>query len=991
MMLRSLLFMLLIAIPLTGADLEQVFEDPPRSAKPRGYWVWPHGNFDYVTIKEELQAFQAKGLGGVDIFDLGVKDRADVIPAGPAFMSPEQVDGIAFALDEGQRLGLKIGLIVSSSWNAGGSWTPPEHAAMNLVASIDTVQGPMTYDKTLPLPTLPDTFSKRYGTFPLHVPRDENGQPKYALDVATLVLPLSEDKVLADPAQVRVLKGPEVNIDLPAGRWMILRTVCANFGQRLWVPSKNSNGLSIDHFSKAAVGHHFNTIIDRLEKRCGPLAHTALDRLYLASYEANAVITWTPTFPQEFYERNGYRIEAYMPALFGVTVQNEEVTERFLYDFRKTISDVFVANLYSHARDICHKHGLKLCSESGGPGAPLHDVPTEDLKALGAVDVMRGEFWVDKKERLNPDGSEELQIVKSIASAAHIYGHPVVEMEAFTSHTNWQEGPATFKPLADRAFCEGMTRVVYHTMSHNVPEAGQPGWSYSAGTHMSTNLTWWPLSDQLHAYLARCSALLQQGHFVADVCFYYGHEIPNFAKPKHVRPSLGPGYDYDDINTEVLLTAQVRQGRVVLPSGMSYALLVLPDDERMDLAVLRRIKELLYNGATIVGPRPLRVYGLADYQKQERELKALADELWGQGRPTVLDRRVGQGRLIVGKGLRQILSDMDIGPDVEVLNAPTQSSLDFIHRRTEDADIYFLRNSESKPLTVDLRCRVQGRQPQLWDAVTGTRQVCSVFVQEEEGTRLPLHLDPHGSIFLIFKGAAHAPHITRVDHQGKQCFPLMEKTEPVAIKATQEKDGIRFQAQAPGTYHVELSDGSQKSLQVQDTAEFQVTGAWDLRFPSGWGVKTVQRFASLHSWTEAEDPDTRSFSGIATYRKAVQVPPAFVQGDQAVGLDLGTVREIAQVFLNGQELGISSFAPHRFDVTGVIRTGDNYLVVKVANTWLNRLNADDRLPADARRTHTNLTRGPTGSTAWRDATPLPSGLLGPVRLIAQECNVITNR
>jgi len=986
MRVLTFFMLLVVTLPAAGNDLQDLFRNPPHDALPRGYWIWPHGNFDYTTIKEELKEFEEKGLGGVDIFDIGIRDRKNVIPPGPVFMSPEQIDGMAFALDEAEKRGLKIGLIVSSSWNAGATWTTPAHAAMNLVASIDTVRGPMTWDRALPFPVLPDSFSKPYGRFPLHVPRDKDGMPEYRKEVATLVFPLAADGVVTNPDQVRRFAGPHVNIDLSEGQWVILRAVCANFGQRLWVPSKNSNGLAIDHFSSEAVTHHFETIISRLEKRCGPLSKTALERLYLASYESNAGVIWTPALPGEFHRRNGYRIEPYLPALFGITIQNEETTERFLYDFRKTVSELFIDNLYRNARDICHGHGIQLCCEAGGPGPPLHDVPTEDLKALGALDVMRGEFWVDKKERLNPDGLEQLQIVKSIASAAHIYGHKIVEMEAFTSHVNWQEGPSTFKPLADRAFCEGMNRVVYHTMVHNLPEAGKPGWTYSAGTHMSTNLTWWDLSAPLHSYMARCSAMLQHGEFVADVCFYYGHEIPNFAKTKHVRPALGTGYDYDDINTEVLLTAEVREGRIVLPSGMSYAVLVLPGDERMDLEVLQKIRRLLNEGATVVGPKPHRVYGLADYVEKEIELRKIADELWGTDTPAILDRKIGRGRLAAGKSVREVLEDMGIGPDVEFLNAPPKASLDFIHRRTENDEFYFIRNGDSAAVTVDARFRVRNMQPHLWDAVTGKRRTCALFVREERGMRIPLHLQGHGSIFVLFSGNPVRPYITRVSREGRGLFPALKSVSSTAIKASYCDKGIDFSAGEPGRYRLELSDGRDVERLVKAAGELSIDGSWEVRFTRGRGAIPVQTFDSLRSWTDSGEPGTRFYSGTATYRKTFKTSEAFsAQADNIrLMLDLGVVRETARVYLNGRELGISSFVPHTFDVTDILRSGENHLAVEVANTWLNRLIADDRLPEDSRLTHTNLTHGPAGTTLWREAAPMLSGLLGPVRILTME-------
>ena len=976
----QLLLFILLPVFIMASELQEIFHNPPHDAKPRGYWVWPHGNFDYAAITAELQQFKDKGLGGVDIFDLGIADPKDVIPAGPAFMSPEQVDGIAFALQEAERLGLKMGLIVSSSWNAGASWTPPELAAMNLVASMDTVQGPIRYEKKMPFPALPDSFTKPYGIFPLHVPKEKNGLPQYYKDVTTLAVPLATDGNVPQPVRIKMIDGPEVNIDLPDGRWLIMRVVCTNFGQMLWVPSDNSNGLSIDHFSKEAVTDHFKTIINRLQSRMGPLQDTALGRLYLASYESNAEIIWTPTMSEEFYARNGYRIEPFIPALFGVIIENEETTARFLYDFRKTVSDIFIDNLYRNARDICHDYDLKICSEAGGPGAPLHDVPTEDLKALGAIDVMRGEFWVDKRHRLKPDGFEELQIVKGIASAAHIYGHKIVEMESFTSHDNWRQSPATLKPFADRAFCEGMNRVVYHTMSHNLPQAGQPGWSFGAGTHVNTNTTWWDMSTTWHQYIARCSAMLQQGAFVADACFYYGHEIPNFTQPKHARPGLGLGYDYDDINTEVLLTADVEDGRLVLPSGMTYPVLVLPDENRMDLAVLKKIRDLLHAGATVIGPKPSRVYGLANYQQQEEELRAIADELWGQGDSKKLDKQIGSGRLVVGKSPRDILQNMGIGPDAECLNAPSDTTFDYIHRRTADADIYFVRNTTAKPMNIDVRFRVFEKQPELWDPVTGERDMCAMFVQEENGIRMPLNLNPHASLFVIFKESPLPTFIKSVNFQGKPLFPA--QTSPtIRCHAIVKNGSIEFAADAPGDYDIELNDGKTIRLSIPSAKTIKIAGPWNVRFPHGREAKPLQIFDELISWTDANDPGTRAFSGTATYTNTFTLSEQDIINRRLV-LDLGNVRELAQVYLNGEALGVSIFAPHHFEVSDIVRLGENFLVVKVTNTWLNRLIEDGSRPAHERLTHTNLTRGPTSTTAWHEASPKPSGLVGPVSILA---------
>ncbi|MBZ0256864.1 hypothetical protein K8I31_12435, partial [bacterium] len=729
-----------------GSELRQRFENPPDDALPRGYWLWPNSHFDYAAIREELKSFKEMGLGGVDIFDLGVQDRNDVIPPGPGFVSEEQVDGIAFALQEAKTLGLKIGLIASSSWNAGASWTKPEDALMNLVAWREVVEGPHSYQKKLPFPELPTELEKPYGKYPLHVPRDDDGLPVYHKPVGVFAFPLDGENQIAAPEKALRLDGAVkdgvLSFDIPEGRWLLMRVECTNFGQVLWLPSDGSAGLIMDHFNKQATRNHFNEIIDRLERRVGPLENTALERLYLCSYESDAEVLWTPAMSEEFLARNGYAIEPYIPALFGYEVKDKNTTERFLYDFRRAVSDIFVDNVYREASSICRDHGMLLCSESGGPGPPLHNVPTEDLKALGAVDVMRGEFWNRGEPWKDEDGFNLMQVVKGIASAAHIYGRSVVEMEAFTSRFHWREGPMDFKPLADQAFCEGMTRVVYHTMSHNLPEAGKPGWTYQAGTHINTNLTWWPMSKPLHAYFARCSAMLQSGRFSADAAYYYGHEIPNFAKPKHVRPDLGPGYDYDDLNTEALLTASVREGRVALPGGMEYSVLVLPNSERMDLAVMQKIEALIDDGATVIGPKPNKIYGLVGYPQDEDALNQIAARIWGEADGAEVDRTYGKGRIVNGKTAREVLLEQGVGPDLQVVGA-AYSDIDFIHRITDDGDLYFVRNVNDLPLSIDCVFRTSGAAPQLWDPVSCETHQAAIYQIEDDGVRLPLTFGPY--------------------------------------------------------------------------------------------------------------------------------------------------------------------------------------------------------------------------------------------------------
>jgi len=968
-----------------NTTLEALFADPPPAARPWGYWVWGHGNFDYRRMTEELEAFKEMGLGGVDIYDMGIADPYDFIPPGNAFLGEEMLDGISYAAREAQRLDLGLGLSVSNGWNAGGDWTEPDEMIMRLLFWKDTLRGPLTLSE-LGFPEVPRSFEKPYGSYELFPVIDEDGFPEYYEDVALVAYPLSADGVLADPDAVQyfdvdAIEGNAVELQLPAGEWVLARAVVTPLGQRMWMRSDRSNGFIMDHYSRKATRHHFEHVISKLQERLGDLGRSALQRLYLASFEAEDYIIWSPELRETFEAQHGYALDPYIPVFAGQQVIDGPTTERFLHDYRSTVSEMFVNNHYRQARDICHRHGLLLASEAGGPGPPLHYVPTEDLKALGSVDIMRGEFWNMPQHWKDANGNNLLQVVKNIASAAHIYGHSIVEMEAFTSHRkHWQESPLELKRLADRAFCQGMTRVVYHTMPHSPPEAGVPGWSYQAGTHISPKMTWWDFSKPFHAYLARTSALLQQGRFVADVAYYYGESIPNFASgPKYLRPTLGAGYDYDDLNKEVLLQASVTaDGRLQLPSGMTYRLLVLPDDPAMSLEVLQKIETLLRQGALILGTRPQRTPGLSNSEEADMRLHTLADKIWGsaggQQKSTY-----GRGTLYQGYAEREILNLLGVGPDFQY-TAAGKADLDYIHRAIAAEDIYFIRNRDSTAVEVLADFRVSGKRPRFFDPVSGRVTPAAIYTEQDGRTRLPLVLEPLGSVFVVFDAGAAAPHVVAVEQDGRSGFP--ESAAPGGAFSRRTDDALAFYPAAPGAYRLTFSDGTTGTWNYRGAAHtLEIKDSWDVRFPHGWGFSPLQTFDELQDWTQHPEVDLAHFSGKATYRNAFELDEDQLGDELAWELDLGRVGEVARVYLNGYEVGVSVFPPHRFDVTSRLRPGANHLVVEVANTWLNRMVGDLDKPVGERRTRSNVGEA-GGKRPWSDMRPLPSGLMGPVTLRA---------
>jgi hypothetical protein len=589
--------------------------------------------------------------------------------------------------------------------------------------------------------------------------------------------------------------GGRLRWDAPGGRWTVLRYVCLNTGERLKVPSPKSDGWATDHLNPEATRAYVRHVLARLRESLGDLKRSGITNLYLPSYEVTGPI-WSPAFPAEFRRRRGYDMTPYLPVLFGARVGGQDRTERFLFDYRKTLGEVLVDAYYGVAREEAHAVGLRVKSEAGGPGPPVHNVPVDSLAAHASVDSIQGEFWPYRPR------AGALWVVKEPAVAAHVYGRREVNLEAFTSMEHWREGPGDLKASADRVFCEGGNHFVWHTWTHNPPEAGLPGWVYSAGTHLNRNVTWWTKAKPFLDYLARGSYLLQRGQFVADVLYYYGDGGYKFVGP---RQTLG-GYDYDVANSDVILNRlEVKNGRLTLPGGMSYAVLVLPDDEAISPAVLEKIDRLVRAGATVVGPKPSRSHGLEGYPAADAQVRAIAGRLWDSGRITAVTPV-------------EALRAKRIAPDFE---AP--EPFDYIHRRDGSADIYFVRNASAAPARGVARFRVSGRQPELWNPVTS--EIHDVAGREAAGaTAVMIDLPAKGSTFVIFRGP-----------MGRMPFP-----EAPAVRETVELDGNWTVTFEPGR-------GAPAGLSLSSLASWTTNADPGVKYFSGTATYR-QRFTAPAGW-----------------------------------------------------------------------------------------------------------------------------------------------
>jgi hypothetical protein len=768
----------------------------------------------------------------------------------------------------------------------------------------------------------------------------------------------------------------EFNWAAPPGKWQILRFGYSLTGAQVSTSSKGWSGLVIDYLDPDAFRTYWNQVAAPLMADAAPWLGKSLKYLQTDSWEAGGM-NWSKNFREEFRERRGYDLLPFLPILAGRIVENRAISNRFLNDFRRTIGDCVADNHYGVYDDLAHQNKLGIHPESGGP----HGAPIDALKCLGRGDFPMMEFWAKSPQHRIKD--EDRFFTKQGSSAAHIYGKKWASAEGFTNiGLHWEESLGTnLKPSFDRAACEGFNCLYWHAFTCSPDEAGLPGQEYFAGTHCNPKVTWWKYSGDFVKYMNRCQYLLQQGLFVADACYYYGDNVPNFVQLKTSDPArVLPRYDYDVMNEEVLLNRlQVRDGRLVLPDGMSYRVMVLPGHQIISLEALRKLAQLVEQGATIIGPKPISVTGLKDYPSCDVELVELANQLWGHadGR-TVTQNVYGKGRVIWWKSAKDILATSGILPDFECYGDGPQDALDYIHRVVGDIDIYFIANSSNQAKYYQCTFRVENKAPELWLPDTGEISRSMLYIcQKDKRLTMPIYLEPYGSTFVVFRSPA-GPHFTSLAKDGKILFPYSLGTQIASpIEVFADKDGKAvFETREKGNYELKNEKGQTFRIAAAEPLSRDVAGPWQVHFEQGWGAPESIAFDTLKSWTENADPNIKYFSGTATYIREIDIPADMLESKGVLELDLGDLREMAQVSVNGQALGVLWKAPFRVDIGSVAKAGKNSIEVKVVNEWVNRLIGDSKLPPDQRKTKTNITKYDKGD----DRQLLPSGLFGPVTL-----------
>ncbi len=977
------------------------FVTPPDSARPGVYWYFMDGNISRKGMTEDLESMKQAGIGSVIFLEVNVG-----IPRGPViFLSDEWQDLFKHAVKECERLGISLILGSGPGWaGSGGPWVEPAQSMQHLVAADTIVSGPLRFNALLAIPkpkkpyfgygALTDSLRKKWENYykdvtvlAFRTPANKASIPEVEEKALYYRAPYSSAKGVKSflPAPLvypETLPGTAISKDsvldisrflradgtlsweVPPGNWTIRRLGLRNNGAVTRPAPQPGLGFECDKMDTAAFNSHYEAFMGKLLRKIGPADPKSAGgwkMIHIDSWEMGAQ-NWTNNFRSEFQKRRKYDLLPYLPVYSGTIVDSREISERFLWDIRQTAQELVVENHAEHFKTLGRRSGMRLSIE------PYDMNPTADLELGAVADVPMCEFW-SKNYGYNTSFS-----CIEATSIAHVQGKPVVQAEAFTAGKSegWKLYPGAIKNQGDWAFATGINKFFYHTFAHQpLDDQLKPGMTMGPyGVHWDRNQTWWPMSKAYHTYIARCSYLLQQGKNVADILYLTPEGAPHVFRPP-LSATVGNdtlpdrrGYNFDGCSPGLLIAkATVKDHKICFPGGGSYRLLVLPLIETMTPELLNKIESLVRDGANVAGIPPKKSPSLVNYPLCDKVVTTAALKMWKSftlpGNPQVIS--FGSGRIFRGSGFTVVDSTRPY-PKYEVTaellkklkiaeDFTSDGPVRYAHRSLPGMEIYFVANRSGEIIHPDCRFRIDQGKPELWNPLTGEIRNMANFTRKDGITTIPLLFDAHQSYFLVF---------------------IAEKQAAALVKP----DGKNF-------------PGRRKLLTLE--------GSWKLSFDPKWGGPEEIAFDRLADWTTRPEEGIKYYSGTAGYQKTFTISKEMLASGRSLYIDLGEVNCMAQVRLNGTELGTLWTAPWSLEITKAAKIGENHLEIRVVNLWPNRLTGDEQYPADGvsngKWPEWLLNNSPRNSERYtfaaynfykKDAPLLKSGLLGPVCIMQEE-------
>jgi hypothetical protein len=971
-------FLLLVPIIVLGqqnsnASLEADFINPPVNVRPYVWWHWMGSNFSKEGITKDLEAMKEAGIGGATIFNLTSAVQESQAPTlnnpwpDQTYRSHGYWEAMKHAAAEADRLGLEIGLHNTVGYSTtGGPWIDEKRSMQRLVWSDTIVSGGKEEPLLLPKPVF--VADEGWG---------KSGRIiSFYNDIIVLAVPVEKKQVLLDEiiqltSSYDSIKG--VICNLPSGNWKVYRIGHASTGRPPHPVPDDVIGktLEVDKMCREQNIFHWETVIDPVKEHVGEFFGKSFRHMLIDSYEAGNQ-NWTPAFRDEFIKRKGYDPFPWLVSFnktLGAkedspdrrTIDTDDKTLRFEWDYKDVISQLFFENGWSVGAQMLKEAKLQLQFEPyGGPFNTAQGVAISDLPMT--------EFWTRKHG-----------IYPVVPAAARASGKTVVGAEAFTGRpevSQYTEDPAFLKPSADKAFAGGVNRMILHHWVHQpYSDKYQPGMGMGWwGTHFGRHQTWFEPGKAFFTYLARCQTLLQHGEQVAD--YLCVEKLAGFA-------------DLISMNDFLANTIEVQDGKIVLPSGRRYSFIVFSDSIMLP-ETARKIKELTKAGAIVVSPKPTASPSLKNYPECDHELKELASEVWGNSS----QNSFGKGYLFTN--LADAISKVALTDDYLVEKAQFPNDIMVAHRTSPEANIYFVFNQSEKRQSIDLSFRIAGKQPELWQAEDGSIAPAPVWEEVYGRTKVSLNLKGNQSLFVVFR----RPVSTKEHIASVWVADSLVRWDITMDK----KGGASFVCDGQVSAKLSYSNGKTKVVETPKSNTIELTGSWMVSFIPKNEEPFVMTFQELIDFSKHSDEKVRYFAGTAVYRKKTTMNQALL--NVRTILDLGEMNDIAEVRVNGKSMGVLWYPPYRADITDLLVSGENEIEILVTTNWANRLIGDEQEPVDFEwgkdrgekmgramlaypewflKDQPRPSKGRKTFSIWhyyRDNSLLkPAGLVGPVRLV----------
>ena len=872
-------------------------------------WQWMNGCVTKEGITSDLEAFKKVGIKNVQQFLVGGSE-ADITNPNITVLGDQWNDLMKFSLEECQRLGMDFGTHNSPGWSSSGA--PDlnvEDSMQKLIWEKTSVSGKTAKGTTIAKAEIVAKWN-------------------YYKDICLIAIPKGKENLTKDNIIVitdGLDKEGRLSKVLPEGQWEILRFGHTTTGAMNMTAPVSGQGLEVDKMNRNALDKFWALYPQKLLDLAGKHSGKTFKRIEIDSYEAGFQ-DWTPKMATEFKNRRGYELLPWLLVKAGYLIESKEITERFKYDMQRTINELYSDNYYGYLEELIHKiPGLEFLCEPYGTGKKNFD----ETAIRGIGDMVMCEFWT-KPATWGWDS------ILPVSSNAHVNGKKIVAAEAFTGQPQYafQNDLADLKATGDLAFCEGVNLFVLHASAHQPWPQVKPGMTMGWwGTQFGPSQTWWEYgAAEWIQYLSRCQLLLQKGLFVSDLCY--------LQLERQKKTFIPEGYKADICNEKELLTRfSVKDIKMVLPDNMTYKILIVPNNCKLEPELARKIEKLVNEGAVVAGNGFTGSPGLNNFAENNLEIKSISERLFGSFGEKKSEKKVinfGKGKVYSGYSAQEALALENISKDVEVLN--NEKELNWIHRNDEKEDYYFISNPTSDIQSYRINFRIKDMKPELWDPVSGKMTDVLIWENNKNQTSITLDLEANGSCFIVFrkKSESHSNSVKAISLNGENI-----KTN---FYVTRENQLI---LNKKGVYKVSFQDNKTITKKQDKEAEkILLNENWNVRFQENLGAPSSAHFEKLISWPLHSDSGIRFFSGTASYKKSFQLNSKQLKSNKRLFLDLGKVKNVATITVNNKKVIVIWKPPFSVDITDYCKAGENDLEVMVTNLWPNRMIGDKTEPED---------------------------------------------